>query len=106
MSETMLDLSGLRCPQPVLLAKKLLQNVPVGGFLVMECTDPLTIIEVLHFVNQTDHAFSGAAFAWPRFHAGRCGDRRIQPCHRLADCRNAVDCQCHYLRTAYLISTE
>jgi tRNA 2-thiouridine synthesizing protein A len=57
-NEIVLDLRGLRCPQPVLRAKKALRNVPVGGTLVMECTDPLTVIDVPHFVNQTGHALS------------------------------------------------
>ena len=57
-NELVLDLRGLRCPQPVLRAKKALRNVPVGGTLVMECTDPLTVIDVPHFVNQTGHALS------------------------------------------------
>ncbi|MGP0091370.1 MAG: sulfurtransferase TusA family protein [Xanthobacteraceae bacterium] len=53
MNETVLDLRGLRCPQPVLRAKKALRNVPLGGVLVLECSDPLTVIDVPHFVNQT-----------------------------------------------------
>jgi len=57
--ETVLDLRGLRCPKPVLRAKKALRNVPIGGILVLECTDPLTVIDVPHFVNQTGHALSG-----------------------------------------------
>ena len=56
--ETTLDLRGLRCPQPVLRAKKALRNVPVGGTLVLECTDPLTVIDVPHFVKQTGHSLS------------------------------------------------
>jgi tRNA 2-thiouridine synthesizing protein A len=55
-NELVLDLRGLRCPQPVLRAKKALRSVPIGGTLVMECTDPLTVIDVPHFVNQTGHA--------------------------------------------------
>jgi len=55
-AEVVLDLRGLRCPQPVLRAKKALRTVPVGGVLVLECTDPLTVIDVPHFVNQTGHA--------------------------------------------------
>lgn len=51
--ETVLDLRGLRCPQPVLRAKKALRDVPVGGVLVLECTDPLTVIDVPHFARQT-----------------------------------------------------
>ena len=54
-SELVLDLRGLRRPQPVLRAKKALRNVAIGGTLVMECTDPLTVIDVPHFVNQTGH---------------------------------------------------
>jgi len=54
--ETMLDLRGLNCPEPVLRAKKALRTVPVGGILVLECTDPLTEIDVPHFVNQTGHS--------------------------------------------------
>jgi len=59
VSETTLDLRGLRCPYPVLRAKKALRSVPVGGVLVLECTDPLTVIDVPHFVSQTGHALQG-----------------------------------------------
>jgi tRNA 2-thiouridine synthesizing protein A len=59
MGETVLDLRGLNCPQPVLRAKKALRNVPIGGVLVLECTDPLTVIDVPHFVNQTGHTLEG-----------------------------------------------
>ena len=57
-ADLILDLRGLRCPQPVLRAKKALRGVPVGGMLVLECTDPLTVIDVPHFVRQTGHALS------------------------------------------------
>lgn len=55
MTETILDLRGLRCPQPVLRAKKALNAMPVGDVLVLECTDPLTAIDVPHFARQTGH---------------------------------------------------
>ena len=54
-SETILDLRGVRCPHVVLRAKKALRTVPIGGTLVLECTDPLTVIDVPHFVAQTGH---------------------------------------------------
>ena len=57
-TETVLDLRGLRCPQPVLRAKKALRTIPVGGTLVLECTDPLTMIDVPAFTNQTGHTLS------------------------------------------------
>lgn len=56
--ERILDLRGLRCPQPVLRAKKALRSLDVGAALVMECTDPLTVIDVPHFVNQTGHVLA------------------------------------------------
>ena len=50
-----LDLRGLWCPQPVLRAKSALRKLPVGGAVVLECTDPLTEIDVPHFTRQTGH---------------------------------------------------
>ena len=66
-SETVLDLRGLNCPQPVLRAKKALRAVPIGGVLVLECTDPLSVIDVPHFVNQTGHALDGHEQRGPLF---------------------------------------
>ncbi len=57
-NETVLDLRGLRCPQPVLRAKKALRTIPVGGILVLECTDPLTVIDVPAFITQTGHTLN------------------------------------------------
>jgi tRNA 2-thiouridine synthesizing protein A len=60
-AETVLDLRGLNCPLPVLRAKKALRAIPVGGVLVLECTDPLTAIDIPHFVNQTGHRLDSHA---------------------------------------------
>lgn len=57
--ETILDLRGLSCPLPVLKAKTALRHVPIGGTLVLECTDPLTVIDVPHFCAQTGHWLDG-----------------------------------------------
>jgi tRNA 2-thiouridine synthesizing protein A len=57
--ETVLNLRGLNCPEPVLRAKKALRALPLGSVLVLECTDPLTVIDVPHFANQTGHALDG-----------------------------------------------
>ncbi len=53
MTETVLDLRGIRCPQVVLEAKKTLRTLPANSVLVLECTDPLAVIDVPHFVRQT-----------------------------------------------------
>ncbi len=52
-TEKVIDLRGIRCPHVVLRARKALRDVPIGGMLVLECTDPLTVVDVPHFVNQT-----------------------------------------------------
>ena len=52
----MLDLRGLWCPEPVLKAKSALRRLPAGAALLLECTDPLTVIDVPHFARQTGHA--------------------------------------------------
>ena len=57
-AQTILDLRGLRCPQPVLRAKKALRNLAAGYALVLECTDPLTVIDVPHFCRQTGNTLS------------------------------------------------
>jgi tRNA 2-thiouridine synthesizing protein A len=54
-AEKVLDLRDVRCPHVVLRAKTALRDLPVGGALVLECTDPLVVIDVPHFVNQTGH---------------------------------------------------
>ena len=59
MNEIILDLRGVRCPHVVLRAKKALRGIPVGGMLVLECTDALTVIDVPHFVTQTGNALAG-----------------------------------------------
>jgi tRNA 2-thiouridine synthesizing protein A len=53
VEEIVLNLRGLWCPQPVLRAKKALRTIPIGGVLVLQCTDPMTAVDIPHFVKQT-----------------------------------------------------
>lgn len=55
MSDHQLDLRGLKCPLPVLKAKKAMQGLPPGDRLILECTDPMTLIDVPNFANQEGH---------------------------------------------------
>jgi len=59
MAEQVLDLRGLRCPLPVLKAKKTMKSLVIGDRLVLECTDPLTVIDVPHYANQDGHRLEG-----------------------------------------------
>lgn len=56
MAETTLDLRGLKCPLPALRARKALSGMAAGDTLVLECTDPLTAIDIPNLTRQTgDH---------------------------------------------------
>lgn len=59
--ETRLDLRGLHCPMPVLRARKALRALPPGAVLVLDCTDPLTVIDIPHFVAEAGHRLLGQA---------------------------------------------
>lgn len=47
-----LDLSGLKCPLPVLRTRKALRMLGPGGRLSVVCTDPLSVIDIPHLVAQ------------------------------------------------------
>ena len=53
MTETVLNLRGLKCPLPALKARKALSKLPAGDKLVLECTDPLTVIDIPNLVRET-----------------------------------------------------
>ena len=44
------DLKGLTCPLPALRTRKALRAMPSGATLLVECTDPLSAIDVPHCV--------------------------------------------------------
>jgi tRNA 2-thiouridine synthesizing protein A len=52
-NETTIDLRGLKCPLPALRTRKALSRLPVGALLVVECTDPLTEIDIPNLVRET-----------------------------------------------------
>ena len=53
--ETVLDLSGLLCPLPVLKARKALMALPSGSELVILATDPMATIDMPHFCDEQGH---------------------------------------------------
>ncbi len=54
-----LDLRGLKCPLPVLRARKTLTRLPPGALLVVECTDPMSAIDIPHMAAQDGHDLEG-----------------------------------------------
>jgi tRNA 2-thiouridine synthesizing protein A len=56
MTEKTLNLRGLKCPLPALRARKALSGMAAGEVLVVECTDPLSAIDIPNLLRQTgDH---------------------------------------------------
>jgi len=53
MPETLLDLRGLRCPLPALKTRKALTRLAAGDRLVVECTDPLSTLDIPNLITQT-----------------------------------------------------
>ncbi|HEV2549729.1 MAG TPA: sulfurtransferase TusA family protein [Stellaceae bacterium] len=54
-SPVVLDTSGLKCPLPVLKARKALRDVPTGGVLRVIATDPGAVKDFEHFCKTTGH---------------------------------------------------
>ena len=53
MTETTMNLRGLKCPLPTLRVKKKLAGLSPGDIIVAECTDPLAAIEIPNLIRQT-----------------------------------------------------
>src|SRR5258708_35201820 len=47
------NMRGLKCPLPALKTRKLLAKMAPGEVLVIECTDPLTAIDIPNLLRQT-----------------------------------------------------
>lgn len=53
MTETRLDLRGLKCPLPALRTRKALARLSTDDILSVECTDPLAEIDISHLLRET-----------------------------------------------------
>ncbi|WP_022728389.1 sulfurtransferase TusA family protein [Fodinicurvata sediminis] len=50
-----LDTRGLKCPLPVLRARKAIKDVPEGGLLRVESTDPDSLQDFRAYCESTGH---------------------------------------------------
>ena len=55
------DLKGLKCPLPVLKARKRLAGMTPAALLWLETTDPLAVIDIPAFCTQNGHRLVEAA---------------------------------------------
>jgi tRNA 2-thiouridine synthesizing protein A len=54
-----LDLRGLKCPLPALLAKKALAKLAPGTGLLVLADDPMAVVDIPHMCHREGHAFDG-----------------------------------------------
>ncbi len=55
------NMRGLKCPLPALKARKLLSRMVAGEMLVIECTDPLTTIDIPNLLRETGDTLEDSA---------------------------------------------
>jgi tRNA 2-thiouridine synthesizing protein A len=53
MADQLLDAKGLNCPLPILRAKKALKELPTGGTLEIQATDPGAVKDFEAFCRTT-----------------------------------------------------
>ena len=57
------DLRGLKCPLPALLAKKALTKAPPGARLTILADDPLAAVDIPHMCHSEGHRLDGVVQA-------------------------------------------
>ena len=63
MTETTLNLRGLKCPLPALRTRKALKGLASGDMLVVECTDPLANLDIPNLVQETGDSLENTSRA-------------------------------------------
>jgi tRNA 2-thiouridine synthesizing protein A len=58
-NDEILDLRGLKCPLPALLAKKALAKAVPGTILTVLADDPLAAVDIPHMCHGEGHALDG-----------------------------------------------
>jgi tRNA 2-thiouridine synthesizing protein A len=61
MAEKTINLRGLKCPLPALRTRKALSALPPNDILIVECTDPLSAIDIPNLLRQTGDALEDSA---------------------------------------------
>ena len=59
MTETTMNLRGLKCLLPALRVRKKLSTLKSGDLIIAECTDPLTTIDIPNLLRQTGDMLEG-----------------------------------------------
>jgi tRNA 2-thiouridine synthesizing protein A len=55
MDEDVLDLTGLKCPLPALMARRALARLAPGAIITVRTTDPLAVVDIPHMCASEGH---------------------------------------------------
>jgi tRNA 2-thiouridine synthesizing protein A len=58
-----MNLRGLKCPLPALRVRKKLSALKSGDLIAVECTDPLTAVDIPNVLRQTGDTLEGKSEA-------------------------------------------
>jgi tRNA 2-thiouridine synthesizing protein A len=61
VTDTIINLRGLKCPLPALRTRKALTKLQAGDVLRVECTDPLAEIDIPNLIRETGDALEQTA---------------------------------------------
>lgn len=59
--DEILDLRGLKCPLPAMLAKKALARLGPGAALKVLADDPMSLVDIPHMCHSEGHTMDGVA---------------------------------------------
>jgi tRNA 2-thiouridine synthesizing protein A len=61
VTDTIINLRGLKCPLPALRTRKALTKLQAGDVLRVECTDPLAEIDIPNLIRETGDTIEATA---------------------------------------------
>ena len=59
MDDELLDLRGLKCPLPAMMARKALAKCAPGAVMMVWADDPMAAVDIPHMCHGEGHAFDG-----------------------------------------------
>jgi tRNA 2-thiouridine synthesizing protein A len=55
MEDEVLDLTGLKCPLPALMARRALARLAPGQIMIVHASDPLAVVDIPHMCSEEGH---------------------------------------------------
>jgi tRNA 2-thiouridine synthesizing protein A len=56
MEDETLDLRGLKCPLPALMARRALARLQPGAIVIVLANDPLAVVDIPHMCGEEGHS--------------------------------------------------